>query len=1625
MVQAVLDAIPATAADGLDGLDALVGEYLRRDAPGDVGDEAAVLAGLLVLAAGRADGTVAVRVFTPTRDDDGYETPGSVLETNAADQPFLVDTILEQVRAHGLEPRVVRHPVVGVQRDERRRLRRIITLDSDTTPDDPGTRQEQEGTRAESLVHVELDRRLRPEEVAALEDAVRGALSDARRIVADFRALRDRVQEIAVAVARDGDGRTFARVGRDGLRPRDDAETATDEDPGDDPDEVAAFLRWLGEENAVLLGAADHRLDDGALVAGSALGLLAPEQAGAAGREPIDPPAEGTLERLRGGELISIGHTVALSPVHRRARMEDVAVRVDGPDGALLRRVVLLVASRAYASPASEMPLLRGTLHRILRDERVLPGSHDWKAIVALFDSFPKDELFALSAADVRRTLVRFVDLGPGRVALHARETADGRTATIVVAVPRSSYDAGVRDALRDLARERFGTDRMATHEVLGEGDHAYLHLQLYDPDGLRRVDVDGLQEAAERIARSWDDRLRESLVARHGEERGGVLAARWSPRLPGHYKAGADPVGAVHDIEALQQLSTGSDDLLVTLKHEPGEAQDAGTTRVAFVVRGAKVELSRAMPILEHLGLHVVEERPTQLRGGEPVWIQDFGVLGPDGPLDLDRCGDRVAAAITAAWRGETESDTLNRLVVLTPLAHDRLEVLRAYRRYRQRIGSRFTERYQNDVIVQHHAITEKLVRLFELRFGGPGSDDPGAAPRVDEPRDEAAEQALRDEILADLDEVSSLDHDRILRNQLQAIDATYRTNAYVPGRGALAFKLKSAEVPAIPHPTPLWEIYVHGHDVEGIHLRGGMIARGGLRWSDREDYRTEVLGLMRAQMVKNAVIVPAGAKGGFLLRGPAPTDQATAREAVRRGYVTFISALLDVTDDLRDGEVVHPDHVRVLDGEDHYLVVAADKGTATFSDTANEIAVRRGFWLGDAFASGGSAGYDHKALGITARGAWESVKRHFLERGVDPESDPITAVGIGDMSGDVFGNGMLLSRSLRLVAAYDHRHVFLDPDPQDAEASWQERRRLFELERSSWDDYDRALLSEGGGIFPRTAKHVETTPQIREALGIEAERLAPSELIQAILRAPVDLLWNGGIGTVVKASWERDADAEDRASDAIRVDARDLRCRVVGEGGNLGFTQSARIEFAMAGGAINADFIDNSAGVDSSDHEVNLKILLDDAVRRGLLDGDERNALLEQVTDEVVAHVLDDSVAQARVLTGEERRAAERTQAAEELMTSLEHEGHFDRATLDLPGGEELADRRAAGRGLTRPELSVLVASAKLSISRALLDSPLPDDPGLEGDLAAYFPAPLRERFGDLVAEHPLRRELVATILANEVVNTMGPTIVARRAAEFAVPPSRVVRALRIAIGAADARRWWAAVEETDVEPDVRWGLRAVVDELVRATSRFHLAGARDGDEDLAATIERHREGMAEIRERLDDLAPSDAREARVVAAIEAGVPAELARAVHAGPALQLAPWVVAGAQRIDRSVLDVAVATLRTEPLLGLQALHDAIDALPRGERTTRWAAQGLRDDLLEARADIARAALAAADAGTAPGDAVEAWIERCASDRGRLRALLRDLPADPRGQEASTAAAATLAIRRLWAIAEREA
>jgi glutamate dehydrogenase len=1549
-------------ADRAEPVRAFAEAYLRRlsgDASEGISAEhlLAEVMGAFEFASARGQEPVAVRAFNPTLDEHGYEPLGSVVETNTDDWPFLVDSVSAALESHRLEVARLLHPVVGVERDGDGRI--------------TGVGRARDASHRESVMHFDLARRLNEEQLEEVEDAVLEALVAVRKVVTDFHAMTERVDDM-ITVARAGTARY----------------------PRDEVHEVADFLEWLLKGNFVLLGAREYDISEQGIciVPGSGLGILSDEERSTfATTVPLAQLPAGVRERATSGDLLLVAKTNGVSPVHKQERMDYIGVRRVSRAGEIVgeSRLLGLFTSKAYAERASETPLLHRKLRQALDAEDLIEGSHDYKAAVSMFDSFPKEELFAAPVDDLRRAVVALIALeGSDKVRLLGRRDADGRSASIILALRRARYSERLVSRVSALLKERFETSGVEAHHVLDEGERVRVHFFVHAAEGLPEVSMRAIEEEAVALARTWDDELGAALG-----KGGYTLARTWASRFPDHYKGYTKPALAAIDVGCFTQLDAG-ESFVVSL-HPISRGR---LTRVALYKRGAKIELSLAMPMLEDLGLRVIEEISTRLRGPQEMWVQEFRVLGPDEePLDLDDVGDRVAEAIAAVYRGEDESDPLNRLVITAGLDRGQVAILRAYRKYRQRLGSRFTEGYQNDVLVANSPITAKLVRYFELRF------DPDIEP------DEVAEHELRDEILADLEEVASIDHDRILRNQLGAIDATLRTSAYKADRGATAFKMRSADVPAIPLPAPEFEIYVYSREMEGIHLRGGKIARGGIRFSDRMDYRTEVYGLMRAQLTKNAIIVPAGAKGGFIVKR-APID----KEAIQESYVTYIRSLLDVTDNLVDGQVVRPDRVRVRDEDDTYLVVAADKGTATFSDTANAVAREYGFWLDDAFASGGSVGYDHKKLGITARGAWESVKRHFRELGMDPAVDEFTAVGIGDMSGDVFGNGMLLSDRIKLVAAYDHRHVFIDPDPDPA-ASFAERTRLFEMAGSSWADY--SVLSEDGGVYRRDAKWIELPDRARELLGIEEPRVAPNEVIRAILRARVDLLWNGGIGTVVKASTETDDDASDRSSDSIRVNANELRARVVGEGGNLGFTRRARVEYAAGGGLINADFIDNSAGVDCSDHEVNLKILLGLAERRGEMTRAERDELLEAVTQDVVEHVLYDSFLQAQIIAQEVERSAGRMFAYEDLIELLEATGLLDRASENLPTGDEITERRRGTRGMERPELAILVAYAKRWVARSLEASGFADDPWLERDLRSYFPRAVVDRCGHLLAEHPLRTQLICMLNANLVVNALGPTFVSQLVAERSADVAEVVRAFRIAVEATRADEPWEAIENLeDVDRATQMQLLGGVDALVETTSRWYLTCAPGAS--FEETIAAGRDGFERLAAMLPDIGTEERRRRReetVERLTGQGVPAEIARDHAVRAELVHAPDVVAVASSTERSVEDVARVFMAIGAELRLDWMERELERVRSSTRMQRWALQALREDAWTARRDLAECALRESP-GAEPLVAVEHFLHKHAAQAARLEAFLRALARE--GE--SDLAGLTLAVRQLAAL-----
>jgi glutamate dehydrogenase len=1557
-------------AGGAEQLRAFAAAYLRRT-PDDGLDPEAVLREVesaYELLAGRGRRPAVVRAVT----GDGTDCPGSVVEATTDDLPYLVDSVSAELQARGLLVRRVVHPIVGTERDHEGHLVRVL--------------RPRDAARRESVMHFELDRRLPPEELAEVEAALLHVLDDVRRVVADGPAMTQMVGRM-IEHARLGAG-TY---------------------PFDEVNETMAFLRWLLEGNFTFLGYREYEASGGMLRVrhGTGLGLLADASTSFVAKDVAISSLRPSIQaRVDHGDLLLVTKTNRLSPVHRRTRMDYIGVRFEQGELVGECRLIGLFTTKAYAAPAAETPLLHHKLRRILEAEDLIDGSHDHRNAVAIFGSFPKDELLAANWHDLRAMVVALLAIQADEVRVLVRRSHDERTAAVVVAIPRRRYAAALVDRIQRLLAGSFGDEAtIESHLVVDEQfTHARLHFTVHSPDAeLPDCDADALEREVTELTRPWDDAVEQLLRRRLGSARAAELGARWFPRFPDFYKAATTPELAAADVQRLEELEESGQDLVVGVQH--AEGRSGPRTRLTLYKTGGKVPLSEILPTLEMVGLRVHDERPTRLLGGDgKTFVQNFGVLGPDGrPLDLEELADRLSDTIMAVRAGGTDADWLSELVLVAGLTWEQVGMLRAYRVYRQRAGARFGLRYDGQAFAAQPHVAVKLVRYFELRHG----------PEADE----AAADALREEILADLDAVESLDQDRILRDQLTLVDATLRTNAFRPGRDAMAIKLRSADIPGLPSPRPHVEVFVHSVAMEGIHLRGGAIARGGIRWSDRLDFRTEVYGLMRAQMTKNAVIVPTGAKGGFYLKQrPADPDQLKAE--VARQYERYIRALLDITDNIVDGHVVHPDGVCVHDGEDPYLVVAADKGTATFSDTANRIAAEYGFWLGDAFASGGSEGYDHKKLGITARGAWESVRRHFRELNMDPERDPITVVGIGDMSGDVFGNGLLLSRTARLIAAYDHRHVFVDPDPADAEAAWQERKRLFDLGQaggSSWDDYDRSLISAGGGVWPRRAKSVPLSPEVRTALGVEAERLTPDELIRAILRAPVDLLFNGGIGTVVKAAGETDGDAHDRASDAIRVDAADLRCRVVGEGGNLGFTQRGRIELSAGGGRINADFIDNSAGVDCSDHEVNLKILLDLAVSKGELDAGGRHELLVKVTDDVTTHVLQDSYRQARVLSREVVISGRRLYAYEDLMAALEERKLLDREADALPGPQSLGQRRRSGHGLHRPELAVLLAHAKRSLTDDLLHSPLLDEPWLHRDLESYFPSAVTSRLGHLLPEHRLRRELLATLVANDVVDALGPSFVNRLATELGASPPDVVRAYRIARDVVGAVGRFAAIDSLDaaLAPEVEAELVDGVERLVEGVTRWYLLHRVPGP--LQDVIEAGHEGFDALEDALEG-----AREDGVAPVVDRlraqGVPETIGLAHALAPDLVLAPDVIAVAEQTGRSLEEVGELFALLGSRLRFGWLETELDELGMTQRVQRWAVSALRDDARRARRHLAMRALTAFP-DRSPADTAEAFAEANRERTGHLSAVMRSLSVD-----GTDLAGLMVVVRELRAIGE---
>ena len=1509
-----------------------------------------------------------VRVYNPRIDEHGWESTHTVIELVGDDMPFLVDSIGMEVNRQGLTLHLIIHPVMAVARDAGGHF---LHLAEDEAPG---------GVPYESLIHVEVDRRTEPADMAAIKSGLEDVLADVRESVADWPAMTQRLADV------------IAEVG-----------TTTAPEKPEDIAEIKEFLEWLADDNFVLLGCRDYDLiSDGGenelrIRSGSGLGLL---------RETSDatqslsfaalPPQLKAQAHLP--NLFTITKSNTRSTVHRHGYLDHLSVKTFDADGRVTgeRRIIGLLTSTAYNTNPKRIPLLRRKVQSVIERAGLMPKSHAGKALRTILEQYPRDELFQSSVDELFTTTTGILRLGERqRIRLFVRPDAFARFVSCLIYVPREHYNTEQRKRIQAQLMESFEGSSSEFEVHFSESALARLLIIVRTKDSvIPPFDVREIEQRLVNVARRWEDGLQHALLEHHGEERGMRLARRYLNAFPAGYREEYAARIAVHDIELMESIDP--DNGLGMNLYIPLEAPPGRLNFKLFHV-GAPVALSSSLPMLERTGVKVEEERPNRIErsDGTLVWVHDFGMTfeGVE-ELNLDAVRPLFHEAFQRVWRGEIENDDFNRLTLLAGLGWREVAMLRAYAKHMKQAAFTFSQTYMEQTLAHYPALTAQLVALFMARFD----------PAQEVSRSTRCE-ALVEEINATLDTVANLDEDRILRQFLAVIQATLRTNYFQPGKDGrpkpyLSFKFDPRRIPNLPEPKPMFEIFVYSPRVEGVHLRGGKVARGGLRWSDRmEDFRTEILGLVKAQIVKNAVIVPVGSKGGFVVKNPPPGGDREAMLAEGIAcYRTFLSGLLDLTDNLVLGDVVPPAAVVRHDEDDPYLVVAADKGTATFSDIANAVAAEYGFWLDDAFASGGSVGYDHKKMGITARGAWESVKRHFREMGVNTQEEPFTVVGIGDMSGDVFGNGMLLSRQIKLVAAFDHRHIFFDPDP-DPETSWTERDRMFALPRSSWDDYNRALISTGGGIWPRSAKSIPLTDQMRAVLDTDATALPPTELIRCILKAPVDLLYNGGIGTYIKATSETDAAVGDRANDAVRVNGRELRCKVFGEGGNLGATQLGRIEFALNGGRVCTDAIDNSGGVDCSDHEVNIKILLNGVVAEGELTNKQRNQLLLDMTDEVAALVLRDNYFQTQTLSVTRARGLELLDEQARFMRKLGNAGRLNRKLEFLPFDEEIAERKAARSGLVSPELAVLLAYSKIEVYDAVLASDIPEDPYISQALFRYFPVALRERYAEQIQRHPLKREIIATHVINSMINRVGATFVSRLQDETGASVPEIVRAYLAAREAFDLFSLWSAIEALDNQVE-----DALQTEMILDASRLVLRGTLwflrhpALTTDLSATLARFVPGATDLANTLYDVVTPAYRsqiDAAAEAYVQRGVPEALAKRIAGLGELYSALDLVEIADETGRNQNTAAQVYFALGGRFDLHWLGHQIATLPAETHWQVLARAALRDDLSTQARNLAVDVLRLSPDLTDPDALMQAWETQRATQIERSQQLFADI------------------------------
>ena len=1518
----------------------------------------------------RVPGKPSIRVENPPAAADVRRLDSiTVVEIINDDMPFLVDSIMGELNEQGVKVTLVAHPIFSV---ERARDGRLVQFQGDAEGHKSGIR--------ESFIQIHIERidADRAEKIAASIDAV---LREVRLAVADWQEMRGEVYEAIEGLKRNPPPL-----------------------PAEEVAEAIAFLEWLVADNFTLLGTREYAVTDA-----DDREMLEPKKG--TGRGILRNPDVSLLRR--GGSIVTttpelrafLREPVPLiitkanirSLVHRRVHLDYIGIKRFDGKGRLIGefRITGLFTSSAYTRRASVIPYLRRKIDQVVSRAAFNASSHSGKALVNVLETYPRDELFQIDVDLLYQFAheILQLDIRP-RVRVLPRRDRFDRFVSVLVFVPRERYDSETREKIGRYLAEAYQGRVSAFYPMFLDGPLTRVHFIIGRDEGVTPNPAqEELERSVERIVRDWSDRLADELGALHDQTKASRLEQRYRNAFSAGYRETYKPRTAVNDIRILDALTADHPLAVDFFRADASEQADA---HLKIFSRGRPLPLSDRVPVLENMGFIVVDEQSFTVESGEgDCWLHDMALRRGDGQaIGLEAMGGRLESALMAVLRGRAENDGYNALVLGAGLPWRDVALVRTLSRYLRQARTPYSQDYLWTTLNRHAAIAAKIVTLFHLRFD----------PRVEVTPEERGQrqQAIADEIEAALSAVESLDEDQILRRFVNLVHAAVRTNFYqVAADGhakpVISIKFASRKIDELPAPVPLYEIFVYSPRVEGVHLRFGKVARGGIRWSDRpQDFRTEVLGLVKAQQVKNAVIVPFGAKGGFV---PKQMPAGASRDAMlaegTAAYEIFITSLLEITDNLGPQGLIPPADVVRHDDDDPYLVVAADKGTATFSDLANSIAIRHGFWLGDAFASGGSAGYDHKKMGITARGAWEAVKRHFREMDVDIAKIPFTVAGVGDMSGDVFGNGMLLEKTIKLVAAFDHRDIFLDPDP-DPVRSFAERKRMFELPRSSWADYDKSLISKGGGIFSRKAKSIPLSPEARALLEIDAAEATPAQVMKAILKAQVDLLWFGGIGTYVRATAEADERVGDRANDAIRVTGTDLRAKVIGEGANLGMTQLGRIEAARRGVRLNTDAIDNSAGVNSSDVEVNLKIALSTPVREQRLTIEARNELLASMTDDVAALVLRNNYLQTLAISLAERRGAEDLGFELRLMQILESQGLLDRAVEFLPSDAEIAERRNRGQALTRPELAVMLAYGKIAMFGELLDSNVPDDPYLARELARYFPKAVIERFPEAVDKHRLRREIIATMLANSLINRGGPSLVARVADETGAPPPSIALAftavrdsygltalngeidkLDAKIGGALQLSLYGAVQDLHLER-IYWFLRNI-----------------DFAEGLEKIVARYRAGIATVEAALDRGLPAEqhaARGSRAGKLISEGVPEALARKLASLPELLAAPDIVLVAEQARRAAEDVAGIYFAVGGYFQLDRIVASARAIELSDHFDRLALDRALVDIAASQRALTAEVLATGEKGDA---AMVVWTKRRASELDRVRARIHEI------------------------------